>query len=153
MVHEPVCPIGMKIGINLRTFCFCLRASVIPAVSLALMLFFAGCASHRDFSPQENLPGYSESGKASYYAMKFQSRKTASGERFDNYAMTAAHKSLPFGTKVIVTNLKNGKTVVVRINDRGPFVKGRIIDLSRAAFAKIENIDKGLAEVKIRVVN
>lgn len=67
--------------------------------------------------------------------------------------MTAAHKTLPFGTRVVVTNLKNGKTVTVRINDRGPFVKGRIIDLSRAAFAKIENLEKGLAEVNIRVVN
>ncbi len=67
--------------------------------------------------------------------------------------MTAAHKSLPFGTKVIVTNIDNGKTVVVTINDRGPYVKGRIIDLTQAAFSKIENIDKGLAEVEIKVVN
>lgn len=85
--------------------------------------------------------------------MKFQNRKTANGERFDNYLMTAAHKSLPFGTKVKVENLNNGKTVMVRINDRGPYVKGRIIDLTQAAFSKIESIDKGLAEVKIRVVN
>ena len=143
----------MKYDINFRALCCCLRASFIPAASLTLLLFLVGCASHRNYSPQEDLASYSESGKASYYAMKFQSRKTASGEKFDNYAMTAAHKSLPFGTKVIVTNLKNGKTVTVRINDRGPFVKGRIIDLSRAAFAKIEDIDRGLAEVKIRVVN
>ena len=67
--------------------------------------------------------------------------------------MTAAHKSLPFGTKVIVTNIDNGKTVEVTINDRGPYVKGRIIDLTQAAFSKIENIDKGLAEVKIKVIN
>lgn len=67
--------------------------------------------------------------------------------------MTAAHRSLPFGTKVIVTNVNNGKTVTVTINDRGPFVEGRIIDLTQAAFSKIENIDKGLAEVKIGVVN
>ena len=85
--------------------------------------------------------------------MKFQNRKTANGERFDNYLMTAAHKSLPFGTKVKVENLNNGKTVMVRINDRGPYVKGRIIDLSRAAFAKIEKIDKGITKVTIRVVN
>ena len=85
--------------------------------------------------------------------MKYQSKKTASGERFNNYSMTAAHKSLPFGTKVIVTNINNGKTVVVTINDRGPYVKGRIIDLSLAAFSKIENLDKGIVEVKIRIVN
>ena len=85
--------------------------------------------------------------------MKYQDKKTASGEPFNNYSMTAAHKSLPFGTKVIVTNIDNGKTVVVTINDRGPYVKGRIIDLTQAAFSKIENIDKGLAEVKIKVIN
>ena len=85
--------------------------------------------------------------------MKFQFRKTASGERFNNYSMTAAHKSLPFGTKVIVTNINNGKTVMVTINDRGPYVKGRIIDLTRAAFLKIESLDKGITEVKIKVVN
>ena len=138
---------------NVKIFRCVLRAGIIPVIYVTLLAFLTGCASHRNYSPQADLPGYSESGQASYYAMKYHNRKTASGERFNNYAMTAAHKSLPFGTKVIVTNIKNGKTVTVRINDRGPFVKGRIIDLSRAAFAKIENIDKGLAEVKIRVVN
>ena len=76
--------------------------------------------------------------------MKFLSKKTASGERFDNDAMTATHKTLSFGTKVIVTNINNGKSVTVTINDRGPFVKGRIIDLTRAAFSMIENIDKAI---------
>ena len=85
--------------------------------------------------------------------MKYQNRKTANGERFDNYSMTAAHKSLPFGTKVIVTNINNDKLVKVTINDRGPYVKGRIIDLTQAAFSKIESLDKGIAEVKIRIVN
>ena len=130
-----------------------MRTACIPAVFLTVLLFLAGCASHRNSNSPAEVPSFSEFGKASYYAMKFQSRETASGERFNNYAMTAAHKTLPFGTRVVVTNIKNGKTVTVRINDRGPFVKGRIIDLSRAAFAKIENLEKGLAEVKIRVVN
>lgn len=67
--------------------------------------------------------------------------------------MTAAHKTLPFGTKVIVTNINNGKTVTVKINDRGPFVRGRIIDLTRAAFSKIESVDKGIVKVRIEVVN
>ena len=76
---------------------------------------------------------------ASYYAKILHNRKTASGERFDNNAMTAAHKTLPFGTEVKVTNLNNGKSVTVRINDRGPFVKGRIIDLSRSLhFLKLQ---------------
>jgi len=89
---------------------------------------------------------------ASYYARILNHRKTASGERFDNNAMTAAHKTLPFGTEVKVTNLNNGKSVTVIINDRGPFVKGRIIDLSRAAFSQIADHDKGVAKVEIRVV-
>ena len=105
------------------------------------------------YTPGSELASYSETGKASFYSMKLQFRKTASGERFNNYSMTAAHKTLPFGTRVIVTNLNNGKTVKVRINDRGPFVKGRIIDLTRAAFAKIDELDKGLTEVEIRVIN
>ena len=89
---------------------------------------------------------------ASYYARKFQSRKTASGERLDNNSMTAAHRSLPFGTEVLVKNLANGKSVRVRINDRGPFVRGRIIDLTRAAFSRIASIDKGVVEVEIRAL-
>jgi len=89
---------------------------------------------------------------ASYYARILHHRKTASGERFDNYAMTAAHKTLPFGSEVKVTNLNNGKSVTVRINDRGPFVKGRIIDLSRAAFSQIADLNKGVVKVEISVV-
>lgn len=97
--------------------------------------------------------GYKESGKASFYAMKFQSRKTASGEIFDQSAYTAAHKSLPFGTIVKVTNVRNDKSVIVRINDRGPFVRGRIIDLSRSAFSKIGNTSEGVIDVKLEVVD
>ena len=96
--------------------------------------------------------GYTESGKASFYAMKFQSRKTANGERFNQQASTAAHKKLPFGTKVKVTNIKNGKSVIVRINDRGPFIAGRIIDLSRSAFSTIGHLDTGILDVRIKVI-
>ena len=96
--------------------------------------------------------GYTESGKASYYAVKFQSKKTASGELYDKAKKTAAHKKLPFGTKVKVTNTKNGKSVIVRINDRGPFAKGRIVDLSGSAFRSIANIDDGVIDVKIKVI-
>jgi rare lipoprotein A len=98
-----------------------------------------------------NWKGYTESGKASYYAMKFHSRKTASGELYDNAKKTAAHKKLPFGTKIKVTNKKNGKSVIVKINDRGPFVKGRIVDLSRAAFSSIADLNAGIIEVKIEI--
>jgi len=143
----------MKAHINSKTFCCCLRASYIFTISLTMLLFLVGCSSHKNYTSQPDLLDYSESGKASYYSAKYQNRKTASGERFNNRLMTAAHKSLPFGTQVIVTNMINGKTVVVTINDRGPYVKGRIIDLTQSAFSKIENIDKGIVEVKIRVVN
>ena len=99
-----------------------------------------------------NWTGYTESGKASYYALKFQSKKTASGELYDNAKKTAAHMKLPFGTKVKVTNTNNGKSVIVKINDRGPFVKNRIIDLSRSAFVRIANLDAGVIDVTIEVI-
>lgn len=118
---------------------------------LFLTIYLVGCASVA-YKTNRKLIGYTQSGKASYYAMKFQFRTTASGERFNNYAFTAAHKTLAFGTKVKVTNVKNNSSVVVRINDRGPFVKGRIIDLSRVAFDAIGNLDSGVISVKIEVI-
>ena len=94
----------------------------------------------------------SEEGLASWYGGKFQGRRTASGETFDTYQFTAAHPSLPFGTLVKVTNLENGKSTTVRINDRGPFVPGRIIDLSMAAASAIGLAGKGVAPVRIEPV-
>ena len=88
---------------------------------------------------------------ASFYGKKFHGRKTASGERFNMYAMTAAHKRLAFGTLVRVTHLKNGRSVAVRINDRGPFARGRIIDLSYGAARKLGMVAQGVARVRIRV--
>ncbi len=95
---------------------------------------------------------YQEKGKASFYANKFEGRKTANGEIFSNSKLTAAHKTLPFNTMVKVTNLDNGKSVVVRINDRGPFIKGRIIDLSQAAAKELDFVVKGITSVKIEIV-
>lgn len=94
-------------------------------------------------------PKLSQTGKASYYAKKFNGRRTASGEKFRSSKRTAAHRTLPFGTKVKVTNLKNGRSVKVKINDRGPFVAGRIIDLSRKAARKIGILDEGVGSVRI----
>jgi rare lipoprotein A len=94
-----------------------------------------------------------EEGLASWYGGKFQGRRTASGEIFDTNEFTAAHKTLPFGTIVKVTNLENGESTVVRINDRGPFVPGRIIDLSRAAAAAIGLAGTGIAKVRIQVLD
>lgn len=91
-------------------------------------------------------------GTASYYGDKWNGRKTSNGEVFNTSLLTAAHKSLPFGTLVRVTNNSNGKSVIVRINDRGPFVKGRVIDLTRAAFQAIESVNKGLTRVKLEII-
>ena len=91
-------------------------------------------------------------GVASYYGEKYDGKRTASGELFDMNEMTAAHPTLPFGTRVRVTHLGNKRSVVVRINDRGPFVKGRIIDLSRAAAEKLDMIETGLAEVRLEIL-
>ncbi len=91
-------------------------------------------------------------GIASYYGRRFHGRRTANGERFNMRAMTAAHRTLPFGTRVRVTNPRNGRSVIVRVNDRGPFIRGRSIDLSRAAAEKIGMIAHGHARVKMEVV-
>lgn len=91
-----------------------------------------------------------ESGKASFYADKFDGRKTSNGEIFKQRKKTAAHRTLPFGTKVTVTNLANGRTVKVRVNDRGPFVKGRMIDLSKRAAKKLDMVNAGVANVEIK---
>ena len=93
---------------------------------------------------------YEENGIASYYADFFEGRLTANGEIFSQDLLTAAHKTLPFGTEVLVENISNGKKVVVTINDRGPFVKGRIIDLSKFAAAEIGMINKGIQKVTIK---
>ncbi len=97
--------------------------------------------------------GHSESGQASYYGNEFQGRRTANGERFDQAGLTAAHRTLPFGTRVRVTNTQTGKSVTVRVNDRGPFVKGRVIDLSSSAFKAIANLNAGVVPVRIQVVD
>lgn len=91
-------------------------------------------------------------GKASYYAHQYHGRPTASGEPYNMYAMTAAHPSLPFGTLLRVTNLQNGRSVLVRVNDRGPFKAGRVVDVSLAAAEQLGLILPGTAEVRLEVV-
>jgi rare lipoprotein A len=93
-----------------------------------------------------------EFGVASFYGREWNGHRTASGERFDPNALTAAHRTLPFGTRVRVTNLDNGRQIVVRINDRGPFVRGRVLDLSRAAAKKLDFLATGTATVRIDVL-
>lgn len=91
-------------------------------------------------------------GHASWYGPGFNGRRTANGERFNQNAMTAAHKTLPFGTQVRVTNLYNGRSVVVRINDRGPFIRGREIDLSKGSAQQIGLVSSGVANVKLEIL-
>ncbi|MGI9581179.1 septal ring lytic transglycosylase RlpA family protein [Chryseobacterium sp. RRHN12] len=90
---------------------------------------------------------------ASYYHDKFNGRKTASGEIFDNSKFTAANRTLPFGTNVKVTNLRNGKEVIVRINDRGPYHSSRSLDMSKAAFDEIGDINRGTIPVEYEIVD
>ena len=94
-----------------------------------------------------------QSGKASFYADKFEGRPTASGEKYKHNKLTAAHKTLPFGTKVKVTNSANNQSVEVVINDRGPYVEGRIIDVSKSAAEKLGFINQGLADVTLEVTD
>lgn len=116
-----------------------------------LLAFAAGCSE----SPQAdaNESTLTQMGKASYYARSFHGEQTASGETFNQNELVAAHKTLPFDTRVQVTNLENGKTVTVRINDRGPFKPGRIIDLSRVAANRIDLLEDGIAPVKIEALD
>jgi rare lipoprotein A len=97
--------------------------------------------------------GETERGKASWYGRRFQGRKTASGERFDRFEMTAAHKRLPFGTRVRVTWLARDRSVEVRINDRGPYGPGRIIDLSEEAARRLGMIEAGVVPVEVEVLS
>lgn len=98
-------------------------------------------------------PGVYQRGTASWYGEEFHGRPTASGEPFDMNALTAAHKTLPFGTMIDVTNSENARRITVKINDRGPFVEGRIIDLSKRAAIELGMVTSGTAQVELRIVD
>lgn len=112
------------------------------------IIFLLSSCARMEYFPKGDI----QTGLASWYGPDFHGKKTSSKEIYNMYDMTAAHKSLPFGTQVMVTNLENGKSVMVRINDRGPFVKGRIIDLSYSAARVLDMIDPGVVKVRIEVV-
>jgi rare lipoprotein A len=120
-------------------------------VAVALLLIAAGCATKRAPAVDPVKKGHQERGLASWYGKKYHGRTTANGERFDMRDVSAAHRTLPFGTVVKVTNLENGRTLKVRINDRGPFVDGRIIDLSKKAAQKLGMVEAGVVRVKLVV--
>ena len=134
------------------------RRAARTLFSLAALLSIVGCISREPppapppqpaAAPVE--PAFSQVGKASWYGDFHQGRLTASGERFDKNDLTAAHRTLPLGTEAVVTNLENGKSVEVTVNDRGPYKKDRVIDLSQRAAEKLGIRDKGVARVKIEV--
>jgi len=127
-----------------------MRRWVAVAV-IAVLLSGCGLFSRRP-TPIESRPGASQTGVASWYGPGFHGNPTSSGEVYDQYELTAAHQTLPLGTRVMVTNLENGRAVEVRVNDRGPFVDNRIIDLSRAAANSLGMIGPGTARVRIEVL-
>ena len=140
------------------------RSILCLVLVAALQLIYTGCSPAPRFTSKRysSLDGHAPKpehfeigplhGVASYYAHEFNGRKTANGERFDMNDLTAAHRTLPFGTRLKVTNTLNGKSVVVRVNDRGPFKKNRIIDVSYKAAQIIGLIGPGSAEVKLEIV-
>ena len=123
---------------------------------LTVILLAAGCAERQPTQPPQapasTQERFTQSGKASYYARMHHGQRTANGETHDQNALVAAHRSLPFGTRVRVTNQQNGKQVIVRINDRGPFRRGRIIDVSRAAAAQLDMLERGVVRVRIETL-
>ena len=129
---------------------YCVIATALVAFSSSVFSLPSEAATRRSAATYRS-KALSE-GTASFYSTQFHGRKTANGETFNMNQLTAAHPSLPFGTLVKVTNMDNGKNVVVRINDRGPYVKGRIIDLSKSAARKIGILKEGVAQVKVEPV-
>jgi rare lipoprotein A len=129
----------------------------VPSAGLLCLISLAalGCGRKEAPPPKKKVAvrrGHVETGEASYYAGKFHGRRTASGEVYSRRRLTAAHRTLPFGTLLRVTNLANGRKVVVRVNDRGPWKRGRIIDLSRAAAEELRMIRAGVARVRLEVL-
>lgn len=134
-------------------FCSFLAIAVVAGCSTRRPSGSKGTSSYtvrgKTYYPLKSAAGFTETGVASWYGPGFHGKKTSNGERYNQNSMTAAHKLLPFNTKLRVTNLKNGRSVVVRINDRGPFVGSRIIDLSRAAAKQLDMLGSGTARVRL----
>ncbi len=131
----------------------------LPALTILLSLVvISACAGRRldhrvdRTRPETGRIGFTQRGHASWYGGKFHGRQTASGEVYDKNGLTAAHRELPLGTWIEVTHLGNGRTVRVKVNDRGPFIRGRMLDLSRGAADVLDMLGEGVAEVRIRVV-
>ena len=163
----PPCPAGAATRRNVRRL-FRLLSLCLLVGLVASALLLVGCGGSRSwrkggvagtkpytvrgktYYPLKSAHGFVEEGVASWYGPGFHGKTTANGERYNQYAMTAAHKLLPLGTKVRVTHLGNGKSVIVRVNDRGPFVDDRVIDLSRTAATRLNMMGTGTARVRIQ---
>ncbi|MBS0450746.1 MAG: septal ring lytic transglycosylase RlpA family protein [Proteobacteria bacterium] len=127
--------------------------SRVPSINYELGTPGAGTDLPDDGVPGDGGREVFQRGGASWYGIQFHQKKTANGERFDMGAMTAAHKTLPFNTRVCVRSLVNGKEVLVRINDRGPYANNRIIDLSRAAAEELDMIGLGIKQVALSIID
>lgn len=125
------------------------RSLSLAAMTTCLAISATGCSAHRF---EQNRPGAVQRGVASWYGADFHGRRTASGSVYDMHDMTAAHRELPLGSQVEVRNLENGKSVRVEITDRGPFKKGRIVDMSFAAAKDLGMLQKGTARVELQIL-
>lgn len=139
---------------------FTVRAQSVKPVKQALKTKRAQKATQRSYvvkgvryHPLASAKNFVQTGKASWYGPGFHGKKTSNGERYNMHALTAAHKTLPLGTVVRVSNLDNGKNVIVRINDRGPFHGKRVIDLSKAAAARLGFVKQGMAKVRVEALH
>jgi rare lipoprotein A len=124
-----------------------MRKTLITVAMLASLIPFASSTL------ASGAPGHVQKGMASFYHDSLHGRKTASGQRYNRNGLSAAHKTLPLGTKIKVTDTRTGRSIVVKVNDRGPFVRGRIIDLSRAAANQLGIVKRGVARVEVKVLS
>ncbi len=125
-----------------------MRRLSMSVLAPCVLLLMAG-QSQAEFKKSAAAPAFRQVGVASWYGPGFHGKRTASGERFDQNDLTAAHRKLPLGAEVKVTNLDNGRSIVVEINDRGPYAKGRVIDLSKAAARRLGIVEEGVGNVRI----
>ena len=154
---SPAAPAGT--GLRPLTRDLSVPAGARPRSAVPAVRYDLASSGEDELGPDDGVPGDDaprtiyQRGGASWYGIGFHMRKTANGERFDMSSMTAAHRTLPFGTVVCVRSLVNGREVLVRINDRGPFSSGRIIDLSRAAADALDMVSTGIKQVALHVVD
>lgn len=126
--------------------------ATVASLALAALLLTLPAPGSLHASRDDEVSAWLQSGRVSWYGPGFHGRRTANGEIFDTNGLTMAHRSLAFGSRVRVTNLDNGRSIVVRVNDRGPYVRGRIADLSHAAAAELGFVDDGVAHARIELI-